>query len=146
MYKTIDKPYFLNWWFLSDLIPSVISNCERMAKLVCNASLLKDHDYRLKSLSFSHKVCTECTLGIREDLVHMVMQCPDTEEIKCEMFEVINAIEDDHIKTLMFEQLEVFYILMDKHPPGIPFESMIKIWLVSNVRTVNHLSIAGTII
>ena len=103
-----------------------------MDKLVCNASLLKDHDYRLKSLSFSHKGCTECTLGIREDLLHIVMQCPDTEEIKCEMFEVINAIEDDHVKALMLEQQEVFYIILGKHHPGIPFESMIKIWLVSS--------------
>ena len=112
MYKIIDKPFFLNWWVLSDLVPNVISNCEIMAKLVCNASLLKYHDCRLKRLSFSHKVCAECILGIREDLLHMVMQCPDTEEIKCEMFEVINAIDDDHVKALMLEHRDVFYILI----------------------------------
>ena len=49
MYKIIDKPYFLIWWILSDLAPVIMGDCEIMAKLVCNSSLLKDHDY-------SHKV------------------------------------------------------------------------------------------
>ena len=62
----------------------------------------------------------------------MVMQCPDTEKIKFEMFEVINAIDDDHVMALMLEHQDVFYILMGKHPPNIPFQSMIKIWLVSS--------------
>ena len=76
MFRIIDKPYFLTWWIISALVPSIIGECETMAKLVCNCSLLKDSDYRLKNLSFSNKVCTECYLGIREDVNHLVMQCP----------------------------------------------------------------------
>ena len=56
-----------------------------MAKLVCNASLLKDYDYRLKNPTFSHKVCTECYLTIREDVTHLVMQCPAYEGIMVEI-------------------------------------------------------------
>ena len=48
MYRVIDKPCYLIWWILSDRLPGITGNCEIMAKLVCNASLLKDHDYRLK--------------------------------------------------------------------------------------------------
>ena len=124
--------FFLNWWIISDLIPSVINDCEIMAKQVCNASFLKDHDYRLKSLSFSRKICSECTLGIREDLLHMVMQRPDTEDIRREMYEVIYAIEDDHVKTFLLVQQVTFFILIGKHPPDIPFQSIVKIWLISS--------------
>ena len=41
---------------------------------------LKDSDSRLKSLSFIHNVCNSCDLGIREDVVHIVIQCPANEE------------------------------------------------------------------
>ena len=128
----MNRPYFLNWWILSDLIPDIISNCEVMSKLVCNSSLLKDHDYRLKKQSFSQKVCTQCMLGIREDTMHLVMQCPDTELIKGEMFEVLSAIDDDHVSNALQDQHNIFYILMGKHPPDVPFDSMLKIWLVSS--------------
>ena len=33
-----------------------------------------------------------------------------------------NAIDDDHVKALMLEHHDVFYILMGKHPPSIPFQ------------------------
>ena len=59
------------------------------------------------------------------------MKCPDTEEIECEMFEVIDAIDDDIAKALMLEHQDVVYILMgSKHPPNILFQSMTTIWLV----------------
>ena len=132
MYKIIDKPYCLIWWILSDLAPIIMGDCEIMAKLVCNSSLFKDHDYRLKKLSFSHKVCTECPLGIREDLLHLVMQCPDTQEIRTEMFALINAIDDVYVKDVIADQQDLIYVIMGKHPAGIPFESVSKIWLVSS--------------
>ena len=132
MYKVIDKPYFLIWGILSDLVPVIIGDLEIMAKLVCNSSLLKDHDYRLKKLSFSHKVCTECPLGIREDLLHSVMQCPDTQEIRTVMFALINAIDDVYVKDVIAEQQDLFYIIIGKHPAGIPFESVSNILLVSS--------------
>ena len=108
------------------------SNCEVLAKLVCKASLLKDHDYRLKSKSFSQKVCNACYLGIREDTKHIVMQCPTFEGIKSEMFDIINAIEDENVQRNMNETDDLFNIIMGKHPMEIPFDSMLKIWLVSS--------------
>ena len=87
MYRVIDHPFYLIWWIIADLLPGISNNCEIMAKLVCNASLLKDHDYRLKSKSFSHKICNNCDLGIREDVNHLVVQCLFFEEIKEEMLD-----------------------------------------------------------
>ena len=54
MIRVVDRPYYLIWWIISDLMPELTSTCEIMAKLACNASLLKAHYYRLKSKSFSH--------------------------------------------------------------------------------------------
>ena len=45
MSRIIDKPFFLTWWIISDSVPSITGDCETMAKLVCNYSLLKDSDY-----------------------------------------------------------------------------------------------------
>ena len=96
-----------------------------------NTSLLKDHDFRLRNLSFSHKVCIQCPLGIREDLMHLVMQCPDTQNMRNEMFPVINVIDDVYVRDILAEQQDIFYVMMGKHPPGVPFESVANIWLVS---------------
>ena len=64
--------------------------------------------------------------------MHLVMQCPDTEHIKGEMLEVFSAIDDDHVSNALQDQQNIFYILMGKHPPDVPFDSMVKIWLVSS--------------
>ena len=45
MFRIIDKPFFLTWLIIFDLVPSITGECETMAKLVCNCSLLKDSDY-----------------------------------------------------------------------------------------------------
>ena len=47
MYRVIDWPIIVIWWIIADQIPSLISDCEIMTKLVCNISLMKDSNYRL---------------------------------------------------------------------------------------------------
>ena len=94
LFRIIERPFYLIWWIIADLLPNLSGNCEIMARLICNASLLKDHDYRLKRKSFSHKVCNLCYLGIRDDVNHIVMQCPFSEGTRKEMLDVINAIND----------------------------------------------------
>ena len=131
LYQVTDKPR-ITWWAISDLIPSLISTCEIMAKLVCDTSLLKSSDYRLKKLSFSHKICTACDLGIREDIKHIVMQCPHYEGIRSEMCDVLKAIDDPVVQQVLSEPLEFFYVIMGKHPIDAPFESMIKLWMVTS--------------
>ena len=82
MYRVIDHPFYLIWWILADMLPGISNNCEIMAKLVCNASLLKDQDYRLKGQSLNHKICNNCVLGLREDVNHIVMHCPHFKVIR----------------------------------------------------------------
>ena len=67
---------YLTWWAVSDRYPPYISVCETLAKLVCHASLLKVDDVRLKGSSLASKFCTLCDLGQKEDVRHLVLQCP----------------------------------------------------------------------
>ena len=89
----------------------MIRDCEIMAELVCNTSLLKDSNYRYKNVSFSHKVCTECYLGIREDLNHLVMQCPHFEGNRAEMLDG-SAIDDQYVRDALEDPQKIFNILM----------------------------------
>ena len=132
MYNVIEEPHFLTWWLLSDMIPSMVSTCKLMAKLVCDANLLKSSDYRLKKLSFSNKICTACELGIKEDIKHIVMQCPEYEGTRSEMWDVLKAVNDPIVQEVLDEPLEYFYVIMGKHPVNVPMESMVKIWLISS--------------
>ena len=132
LYRIIERPFFLSWWIISDLIPARISDCEIMSKLVCNSSLLKDSDYRLKNLSFSHKICIECCLGISEDTNHLVMQCPANEGIRSEMQDELNGFDDLQVKRTMEDPQNLFNTLMGHQPVGMPFESALKIWDVSS--------------
>ena len=116
MCKVIDKPFFLIWWFLLDIFLPIDNDCEIMAMLSC--------DYRLKGKSFSDTVCTECVLGIREDLTDLVMQCPANEDLKSEMFDVIKGTEDEHIERIMSEHNDILPFPMGKHPAEVPFESI----------------------
>ena len=99
---------------------------------MCNFSLLKDSDYRLKNLSFSNKVCSECYLSIREDVNHLVMQCPAYEGDRAGMFDLLNTIEDDYVKIALLDQQNVFNVLMVKQPNDAPLRSAFKIWAVSS--------------
>ena len=65
-------------------------------------------------------------MGIREDLTHLVMQCPANEDLKSEMFGVFKGTEDDHIERIMSEHNDILPFLMGKHPAEVPFESMTK--------------------
>ena len=131
LHRVSDKPRCITWWVLSDLVPSMVGICESMAKLVCDASLLKANDYRLKKLSHSHKICTACDQWVKEDIWHIVMQCPYYEGTRSEMRDVLNAIDDPEVQRVISEPQEFFNVVMGKHPENTPFESMIKLWAIT---------------
>ena len=89
---------------LSDVSREHISKCENMAKMVCEASLLKTSDVRLKKKSIASRFCNKCDLGIEETANHIVMQCPYFEADRKKKFEEmsdlncaeINGILDNH--------------------------------------------------
>ena len=53
--------------------PEMISICEDMARRVCDSSLLKVNDYRLKGKTYGAKMCTRSDLGILESAHHLIM-------------------------------------------------------------------------
>ena len=77
------------------MLPSMAIDGELMAKLECNTSFLKDSDYRLKSLSFN-LMCTECDLGIRKNVNHLVMQCPTLQGTMEDIVDVLQVIDDHY--------------------------------------------------
>ena len=48
LFQIIEKPYYLTWWVMLDLSRDNIEQYETMARLVCDANLLKASDARLK--------------------------------------------------------------------------------------------------
>ena len=121
---------YLVWWIISDLYPNRIKMCERMAALVCDTSKLKATDYRLKSKSFSNKVCTKCYLGIKESIHHVVMQCPFFGHDRISMYTDLEKLNNDVSNQILGNPQQLFYVLMGKQPDLTDFESMLDFWLI----------------
>ena len=71
-----------------------------MARIVCDSSLLKTSDVRQKKASLASRFCNKCDLGIKEDAMHVVMQCPLFEDSrKMMLYELNNTglIEIDNL-------------------------------------------------
>ena len=60
-----------------------------MVKLICKGSNLKDDDIRLRGSTIFARMCSHCDLGIREDAVHVIMQCPAQSDISQELCDQI---------------------------------------------------------
>ena len=107
-----------------DLSRDNIEQCETMARLVCDANLLKASDTRLKGATIASKVCVRCDLGIQESINHIVMQCPSFEEDRAVMLNELNETNNVEIKDLFSRSDEVYLFLMGKHPDEYSFEVM----------------------
>ena len=130
-FQVTGKAYYLTWWVLSDLRICSMEQSEIMARLVCDASLLKATDIRLKKHSIASKFCTQCDLGICEDIWHIVMQCPYFKQKRTVMLREINEIDDAEIRGLFERPQDVFYLLMGRHPENTHVLNMAKIWVIS---------------
>ena len=60
LFNVIENTYYLIWWRISDLMPAKTRMCEILASIVCDTSLLKATDYRLKKKSGGFKMCDRC--------------------------------------------------------------------------------------
>ena len=131
LYKVISTTRYLPWWELSDKFPLLIKNCETMARLVCHASKLKSDDLRLKSLTPSHRMCSNCDLYLVEDLYHIIMQCPSTEAYMNDMLKNIVDIDESIKSEFENNPSEVFGWLIGKNIPNVGRDIMYRVWLVS---------------
>ena len=134
LFGITDKPYYLMWWILADLFPRKTGMCEIMASLVCDASLLKANDYRLKRKSHSHKICVKCELGIVEDIKHVVMQCPYYSIERQDLYDAIGGLNNDTSDRILREAQNYFQVIMGKQPEYATFQSMLEIWILTGER------------
>ena len=128
-----------------DLSRDNIEQCETMARLVCDANLLKASDTRLKGATISSKFCVRCDLGIQESIKHIVMQCPSFEEDRAVMPNELNETNNVEIKNLLSRSDEVYLFLMGKHPEEYSFEVMYVFWTISarHITAMYKKAIAG---
>ena len=75
--NALTRTRYLSWWDMSDHNPTKVKECETMVKLISHSSKLKSDDVRLKGLTPSHLTCIQCDMYQREDVYHIVMQCPE---------------------------------------------------------------------
>ena len=122
---------YLTWWAISDRYPQNISVCETLAKLVCHASLLKVDDVRLKGSSLASKFCTLCDLGQKEDVRHLVLQCPIFVLERESMFHDIRQLPNNLGINALRENEDALGILLGRAIDGYTIEQMEMIWLIS---------------
>ena len=129
--KSTGKPQYLTWWFLADNLPHMQGTCETMARSVCHASQLKDDDFRLFGSSHSERICTCCELGIIETVNHVVMQCPNTDSIRRQMFKDIHDSDPAISNELRQRPDQTFNWLMGKQPENIETSVMVQMWVIA---------------
>ena len=105
--------------------------CETMSALVCDTSLLKATDYRLKKKSYSHKICTRCELGCVEDIKHLVMQCPAFSNQMNDLFEKLLQMDNEIAGRVAHDPGNYFKIIMGMQPEYASFDLMVEIWLLT---------------
>ena len=135
---TIGKTQYLTWWFMADNLPQLQGTCETMARLACHASLLKEDDYRLKGESHSQKICTECDLGIKETVYHIVMQCPSNEEARVQMYRELFNANPELYGQLTRRPEQNFNWLMGMQPENVETSAMIQMWVIAGVH-ISHM-------
>ena len=129
--NTIGKSQYLNWWWLADNLPSYQGLSETMAKLVCHASRLKCDDIRYRGTSGSSLICTQCYMGMPENVAHLIMQCPAFEGERRKMHNRIFTIDSECETKFRESPEQVFYWLMGKTVEGFELERMAKIWIIA---------------
>ena len=60
-------------------------------------------------------MCILCDSGIENNSIHFIMQCPLNTNIRDEMFERINGIDDTGTREITFTPQDMFYISIWKH-------------------------------
>ena len=107
--------------------------CETMARLVCHTSLLKDDDYRLNEGSHLKTACTNCDLGMRETLKHVVMQCPSNEVKRLYMFHELEREVTGFSELCTQAPDQVFLWLIGKGAEGVESKDMVRIWVIAGL-------------
>ena len=130
LFYIIGNAYYLIWWLISDLMSGNMKMCEILASIVCDTSLLKSTDYRLKK-PFSFKMCERCDIGILEDARHVILQCPFFSGQRVNMFSEIEDVCPIWKLSISYQGYDILHILLGKQPNNITFEEMLDVWLIA---------------
>ena len=131
LFKVIENAYYLIWWHISDCMPNIFKMCETLASLVCDTSLLKATDYRLKKKSIGFKMCDRCELGCIEDARQPILQCPFYDVERTAMFNEIDSVNDIWSTKISYQGYDLMHILLGMQPEGFTFNEMIDIWMIA---------------
>ena len=131
LFQVAEKPYYLTWWVISDISREHIPKCENMAKMVCDASLLKTSDVRLKKKSIASRFCNKCDHSTEETAKHIIMQCSHFEADRKKMFEEMSDLNCPEIDGILNNPGSVFWHLMGRQPPDIDFAVMYPFWIIA---------------
>ena len=129
--KTVQHPRYLTWWYLSDLYPNLMYQCEDMAKLVCNASKLKADDVNFRHSTYYMRTCIECNMSVIENVEHIVMQCPALDQSRRNMYDEILELPNDLGTRLLEDPSQVMLLLMGKSDNRFDIEHLILLWSIS---------------
>ena len=125
------NPNYLTWWALSDKYPERISMCETMTRLVCHASLLLIDDIRLKKQTILSRCCPLCDSSVPDDVKHLVLQCPSTEQRRIDMYAELRQCTVNLEARLNEIPEEILPILLGKCLTGYTTDQMEDIWIVA---------------
>ena len=130
-FKVLVKPYYLLWWLIADQFPKMMGMCEKMAAIVTNSSKLKSDDVKLKSSSFWSQTCTRCDLGLVENAIHIVMQCPVYENERSDMYSELEMLQCDEINRALTDTQNICTLLLGRQPEYMTLENMFKVCTIS---------------
>ena len=112
--KVMGNVKYLIWWCLSDAEPSLMHQCEDMARLVCRTSKLKADDPRLKALSPVNRMCSHCNRFEREDARHMILHCDFLNAARLEMHYEIDNLPHGIGRTILNNAEDIYYTLLGR--------------------------------
>ena len=102
-----------------------------MAKFVCDASLLKADDVRLKKLNRSSRFCSYCDLSEEDNIGHLVLQCPQFQDQRNTMFEEIQTIRGNEESIFLNGTCDILGIPLGKAVEFLSVDQMDKVWLAA---------------
>ena len=131
LFNVIGNSYYLIWWAISDAMPEKMRMCETIASILCDSSLLKTTDYRLKGKTYGYKMCHRCDLGSPEDARHIILQCPYFSDERRNLFEALERSSNLWANEIINNGHDLLHILLGKQPEGFPFDEMLNIWIIA---------------
>ena len=101
---------------------------ENLAELVCRCSNLKSDSVMYKGTQLSVRACGNCDNFQEENLEHVVMHCPNNDDIRTKMMLDLSTLESIYSIT---KPDEVFLNLLGKNINDVDDDTMMEYWLIA---------------